>query len=54
MIRNISDRQPGGNHAKPRIESGELAQKRLEGRLTEPSFLQTRRILERLQAIQNQ
>ena len=39
MIRNISDRQPRGNHTKPRIESSELAQKRLEGRLTQPSFL---------------
>jgi hypothetical protein len=31
---NISDRHPRGNHAKPRIESSKLAQKRLEGRLT--------------------
>ena len=54
MIRNISDRRPRGNHTKPRIESSEFAQKRLEGRLTQPSFLWPRRILERLQAIQNQ
>ena len=54
MICNVSDRQPCGNHTKPRIESSKLPQKRLEGRITEPSFLWTRRILERLQAIQNQ
>jgi hypothetical protein len=53
-VSNISDRQPRGDDAKPRIESSELAQKRLEGRLTQPSFLWTRRILERLQAVQNQ
>src|ERR1700751_318612 len=54
VICNISDRRPRGNHTKPLIESRKLAQKRLEGRLTQPSFLWTRRILERLQAIQNQ
>ena len=54
MIGNISDRHPRSNHAKPRIEGSEFAQKRLEGRLTNASFLWTRRILERLQAIQNQ
>ena len=54
MICNISDRRPRGNHAKPRIEGSEFAQERLEGRLTQPSFLWTRRILEGLQAIQNQ
>src|SRR5271166_5883527 len=53
VICDISDRRPRGNHAKPRIEGGEFAQKRLKGRLTYPSFLWTRRILERLQAIQN-
>ena len=53
MIRYISDRQPCGNHAKPRIEGSKLLQKRLEGRLTEPPLLWTRRILERLQAVQN-
>src|SRR5215831_1399462 len=42
-----------GNHAKPRIESSKLAQERLERRLAQPSFLRTRRILERLQAVQN-
>jgi hypothetical protein len=30
VIRNIGDRQPRGNHAKPRIESRKLAQKRLK------------------------
>ena len=54
MIRNISDRHARGNHAKPRIEGSKFAQKRLEGRLAQPSFLWARRILERLQAIQNQ
>ena len=54
MICYISNRQPRGNYAKPRIESSKLLQKRLKGRLTEPSFLWTRRILERLQAVQNQ
>src|SRR5260370_39294279 len=50
---NISNRKSRGNHAKPRIEGSKLAQKRLEARLTQPSFLRTRRILERLQPIQN-
>ena len=54
MIRDISNRQTRGNHAKPCIEGSELAQNRLEGRLTQASFLWTRRILERLQTIQNQ
>ena len=54
VICNISDRRPRGNYAKPRIEGSEFAQKRLEGRLTYASFLWSRRILERLQAIQNQ
>ena len=53
MIRDISDRRSRGNHAKPGIEGSKLAQKRLEGRLAYPSFLWTRRVLERLQAIQN-
>ena len=53
MIRYISDRQPCGNQAKPPIESSKLLQKRLERRLTQPPFLWTRRILERLQAVQN-
>src|SRR5580704_15174798 len=53
VICNISDRRPRGNHAKPRIEGSEFAQKRLEGRLTYASFLWTRRILERLQSIQH-
>ena len=54
MICNISDRYPRGNHTKPRIEGSEFAHKRLEGRLSQASFLLPRRILERLQAIQNQ
>src|SRR5580692_12240991 len=54
VICNISDRRSRGNHAKPRIEGSEFAQKRLEGRLTYASFLWPRRILERLQAVQNQ
>jgi hypothetical protein len=54
VICNICNRKAGGNHAKPRIKGSELAQKRLEGRLTQPPFLWARRILERLQAVQNQ
>src|ERR1700757_364697 len=54
MVRNVNDRRPRINHAKPRIESSEFAQKRLEGRLSQPSFLWARRILERFQAIQNE
>jgi len=54
VICNINDRRPRGSHAKPPIEGSEFAQKRLEGRLAQPSFLWTRRILERLQAIRNQ
>jgi len=54
VICDVSDRRPRGDHAKPRIESGEFAQERLEGKLTEPPFLWTRRILERLQTVQNQ
>src|SRR6516165_7599409 len=53
VICDISDRRSRGNHAKPRIEGSKLAQERLDGRLPQPSFLWTRRILERLQAIQN-
>jgi hypothetical protein len=34
MFGNISNRQPSGNHTKPVIEDGKLAQKRLEGRIT--------------------
>ncbi len=54
MSCNVGDRQPRGNHTKPAIEGSEFAQKRLQRRITEPPFLCTRRILERLQAIQNQ
>src|SRR5215813_8105356 len=53
VICNISYRRPRGNHAKPLIECSEFAQERLEGRLTQPSFLWTRRILQRLQTVQN-
>ena len=35
------------------IESSELPQKRLERRFTQPALLRTRRILERLQTVQN-
>ena len=54
MIRDISDRRSRGNHAKPGIEGSKLAQERLEGGFPQPSFLWTRRILKRLQSIQNQ
>jgi hypothetical protein len=54
VICNISNREACGNHAKPRVERSELAQDRLELRLAQPPFLWTRRILERLQAIENQ
>src|SRR5260221_6510298 len=53
MICDISDGRARGDHAKPRIEGSKLAQKRLEGWLPYLSFLWTRRILERLQAVQN-
>ncbi len=53
MICKISDRRPRGNHAKAHVEGSKLAQKRLERRLPYPSFLWTRRFLERLQAIEN-
>jgi hypothetical protein len=54
VICKVRNRQPGGNYAKPLIEGGKLAQERLEGRLTQPAFLRTRWILQRLQAVQNQ
>src|SRR6516164_3090077 len=54
VICNVSNPQACGSHAKPCIEGSEFAQKRLKGRLTQPSFLWTRWILERLQAVQNQ
>jgi len=53
VICNIGNWRARRDHAKPRIEGSKLAQKRLEGRLTEPSLLLTGRILERLQPIQN-
>ena len=54
MICNISDRRPSGNDAQARIEGSKLAQKRLERRFTQPSFLWTSWILERFQSVQNQ
>src|ERR1700751_3707936 len=54
MICNIGNGETRGNHTKARIKGREFAQERLQGRLTPPSLLRTRRILERLQAIQNQ
>jgi hypothetical protein len=54
MICNVSDWRPCGDHAKSLVEGSKLAQKCLEGRITQPSFLWPRWILERLQAIQHQ
>jgi hypothetical protein len=54
VIGKVRDRQTSGDHAKPRIEGSKFAQKRLEGRLPYPSFLRTRRILKRLQAVKDQ
>src|SRR5258707_3639781 len=54
MICNISDGETRGNHAKPRVKRSELAQKRLNRRLADPSLLWTRRILERLQPVEDQ
>src|SRR5215471_2930210 len=54
MICKIRHWRPRGNQAKPCIEGSKLTQERLKGRLTQPSLLRTRRILERLQTIQNQ
>src|SRR5215469_8009262 len=54
MICNISNGETRGNHTKPLVEGSKLAQERLEGRFSYPSFLRTRRILERLQTIQKQ
>ena len=39
VIRQVGDRRPGGKHAKPRIEGGQFAQERLEGRFAQPSLL---------------
>src|ERR1700739_1118984 len=54
MICDISNGETGGNHTKDRIKCREFPKERLQERLTHPSLLRTRRILERLQAIQNQ
>jgi hypothetical protein len=56
-IRTENDAHVPGHTHVPHTrhpDDGNLAQKRMEGRLTYASFLWTRRILERLQAIQNQ
>ena len=53
MISKICDGQPCGNNTKALIERSELAQKRLERRLAYTPFLWAGRILQRLQAIQN-
>src|SRR6516164_7675477 len=53
VICNISNGETRSNYAEPSVKGGKFAQKRLEGRLTQPSFLWARRILERFQAIQN-
>jgi hypothetical protein len=53
VLCKISDWHPRRNHTKAPIECGKLAQKRLQGRIAYPSFLWTRRILERLQAVRN-
>jgi hypothetical protein len=50
----MSDCRPSRDHAKPGVQGSEFAQKRLEGRISQPSFLGTGRILERLQTVQNQ
>src|SRR5258708_34952650 len=54
MICNISDGETRGNHAKPRVKSRELAQKRLNRRLEDPSLLRTRRTLDGLQPVEDQ
>src|SRR6201985_4023091 len=54
MIGDISNGETRGNHTKAWIKGGEFAQERLEGRLTHPSLLRTRRVLERLQAQQKE
>jgi hypothetical protein len=51
VLCNIRNGETRGNHAEPPIKSSKLAQKRLEGALTYPSFLWTRRILERLRPL---
>jgi hypothetical protein len=54
VVGEVGRRQPRGDDSKPLVEGGQFAQERLERRLAQPSLLRTRRILERLQAIQNQ
>src|SRR5262249_32047065 len=54
MICNISDGQPRGNYAKPAIEGSKLPQKCLKGRIAYASFLWPGRVLQWLQAVQNQ
>src|ERR1700722_11849989 len=54
VICQIRHWQARGNYAQSRIKGSEFAQQRLEGRLTYPSFLGARWILQRLQAVENQ
>jgi hypothetical protein len=54
VIRQISDRRPRGNYAKPLVEGSKLAQERLERRLAQTPFLWARRILQRFQTIKDQ
>ena len=54
MIGHVSDGESRRDYAKAFIERGQLAQERLERRLTHPPFLGTGRVLQRLQAVQDQ
>src|SRR6516225_3557800 len=54
VICKVRNRQPRGNYTKPPIKGSKLAQKRLEGRLPQPSFLGAGRILQRFQTVQHQ
>src|SRR6516162_7739437 len=54
VIGKVTDRQSRRDDAKPLVESGKLAQERLQGRLPQPPFLWTGWILERLQTVQHQ
>jgi hypothetical protein len=53
MIRNVRNRQSRGNYTKPQVKGSKLTKERLQRRIAESAFLWTRRILERLQAIEN-
>src|ERR1700741_3860676 len=54
MICDISNGETRGNHTKARIKGREVAEEHRQGRVAHPSLLRTRRILERLETIQNQ